>query len=241
MKFTVTRFKQIDSTNAAMKRDLEKLQTGAVYTAEKQSGGYGRNGRTFYSEPGGLYFSVLLSDREPEYLSCLAGLALQRAVLKETGIVSQIKWLNDLYIENRKAAGILCEKVRNENGSSAVILGIGLNIYQKQFDESIAGSAISLSQAKDLPEDLSDRLLRRILSELEQLLDEDRKEGSEKWTDEYNNLLLWKGQSVLAVCGNRAIEGRLEKISEKGHLLLNKQDETIEISGGEVHLFEKSA
>ncbi len=104
---------------------------GTALAAGRQSGGRGRQGRSFVSPEGGLYFSLLLRpDCEPEQcssLTALAALVMAKTLEDDCGIRPGIKWPNDLMLEGKKLCGILTEMKLRE-GRPEVILGVGLNL-----------------------------------------------------------------------------------------------------------------
>lgn len=107
-------------------------------TADRQTGGRGRRGRSWVSEPGNLYASLLLID--PALLPALASLPLAVAVavheavrraMKPGGEALEIKWPNDLLIGRKKTSGILLEGEKLADGRYALVIGIGVNIAFK--------------------------------------------------------------------------------------------------------------
>lgn len=101
--------------------------------AEHQSGGRGRYGRSFHSPKNtGIYMSIILRPHryESDVLYTVAAAVALRRVISKYDSEARIKWVNDIYIKDRKVAGILCEAVSEfESGSmSAVICGIGINL-----------------------------------------------------------------------------------------------------------------
>jgi len=132
------RFDQLDSTNAKAKElAVSGAHHGTVVIAEEQTGGRGRLGRTFFSPKGsGIYLSVILrpdaiglNHENSVLLTTAASVAVARAVKKALDLDLQIKWVNDLYYNDKKVCGILAEGVFDPTrGSiSAVVIGIGLN------------------------------------------------------------------------------------------------------------------
>jgi len=123
------------STNTDLRAlAAEGAPTGTLVVAERQTGGRGRRGRSFASPPGGAYFSLLLRPTLP--LSDVAALtgavavAVARALEAETGLTVGIKWVNDLFLNGKKAVGILSEAVADlESGTPEfVIVGVGINL-----------------------------------------------------------------------------------------------------------------
>jgi len=115
---------------------------GTVIVAERQSAGRGQRGNSWTSPAGeNLTFSVVL---EPEflkanmqfYISKITALALAGAIAS-LGLRSSIKWPNDIYIGDKKTAGILIENDIMGRNMARSIIGIGLNVNQRRFDPSL--------------------------------------------------------------------------------------------------------
>lgn len=108
-----------------------ELPEGAVATADYQTAGRGRLGRSWEAPPGtALLCSVLLRPppgRPLPQLSLVAGLATAEAVEEATGLTAQIKWPNDVMLNRRKVAGVLAEA-----RAGAVVVGIGINVNQRR-------------------------------------------------------------------------------------------------------------
>ncbi|WP_270296487.1 biotin--[acetyl-CoA-carboxylase] ligase [Eggerthella sinensis] len=109
--------KRVDSTNAeARRRALEGAPEGTVIVAEEQTAGKGRPGKSFFSPSAtGLYLSIVLrpslaADRA-QFITCAAAVAGAQAIEQVTGKTALIKWVNDIYCDERKVAGILTEGV----------------------------------------------------------------------------------------------------------------------------------
>ncbi len=137
------------STNNDIKDIIKKSSSPvfSVLTAERQTSGRGRLGRSFLSPEGGLYFSVScpLTGRETNIplLTLLAGLAVNEAVEELTGVKALIKWPNDIYLNNKKLCGILTELV-SYKGLTAVV-GIGINLTETDFPDEIRDIATSFA------------------------------------------------------------------------------------------------
>jgi BirA family biotin operon repressor/biotin-[acetyl-CoA-carboxylase] ligase len=106
-----------------------------LVTAEQQSAGYGTRARPWLSFPGNLYASLALPlPATPALLFCLpllVGYALLLSLQAHYSITAQIKWVNDLLIQGKKIAGVLCERVTlpsQEAHAACVLVGIGLNL-----------------------------------------------------------------------------------------------------------------
>ncbi|MBQ3160810.1 MAG: biotin--[Oscillospiraceae bacterium] len=145
-------FKTIDSTNNFAK---SLAQLGAVHgttvISEVQTQGKGRMGRSFYSPVGmGVYMSVILrpklSVEHSLLITSCAAVAVAEAVEKTTGLDCKIKWVNDIYVGEKKLCGILTEAAINveQGGLDYAIVGIGLNIQNTSFPKNISDIATSL-------------------------------------------------------------------------------------------------
>ena len=199
------------------------FQPGKVLIAEFQSAGRGRLDRKFEVPPRkGLTFSFCIAvEKDFGWISLITGLAVSRAVNKYLGKdLVDVKWPNDLLIENRKLAGILSEKVGN-----GAVVGVGINIFQSQ-DELPIENAISLSMVGEI--DRTD-LIIDILNELgDALSDIDAEKNN------YRSACSTLGKKVkVTLPSGETVEDIAIGISNDGSLLLN----TREISVGDiVHL-----
>ena len=146
------------STNedvAAMAKDGAPEFTCVV--ADHQALGKGRRGKAFFSPAGsGLYLSILTrpgaSMREPVMLTCISALSLCRAAKSTCGVDASIKWVNDILVGEKKAAGILTEAHMDLESSCVeyAVSGIGVNVYRPEegFPPELEGSAAFLADEK---------------------------------------------------------------------------------------------
>lgn len=133
-------FKTIDSTNTYAKKLLEQADNifslnKNVIIAESQTAGRGRLGRKFYSPAQtGVYFSIIYVPDEkitnPAKITAFSAVALKRVIERLYKVNPKIKWINDLYLNGKKIAGILTEGFVNYTSGTidAAIIGIGVNI-----------------------------------------------------------------------------------------------------------------
>ncbi len=145
----IINFSKIDSTSKYIKDNLFQLELGTIVMADYQSNGYGRKNRTWIDKKKeNLTFSFLIKQRvtdKTNLISQLIGVAIINS-LKDLNIEATIKWPNDILITNKKVAGILVEtKILKDE--IYLIIGIGLNINQMQFEQEISSKATSLKVA----------------------------------------------------------------------------------------------
>ncbi|MCL2809010.1 MAG: biotin--[acetyl-CoA-carboxylase] ligase [Treponema sp.] len=205
---------------------------GTVILADFQEEGRGRiKGRQWLCEEGkNLMFTVLLRFKNmeniPQALTLRAGLAVSLAIedflpdLKDT---VKVKWPNDIIINDKKIAGILCEA---DGGN--VHIGIGINVSQKEFPANLSGKAASISLVanKDIPPSDNSRLLEKILN---RLFDEIKNN-----TFDWKYLLekrFYKVNEIVAFIegaadSGRVVKGRLTGIGNDGEILILPDGET---------------
>jgi BirA family transcriptional regulator, biotin operon repressor / biotin---[acetyl-CoA-carboxylase] ligase len=169
-------FQQVDSTNslalaaAAQARHAEPAPEGAVFLAEEQTAGRGRGGHSWHSEPGtGIYCSFLLrpplSPADALWFSLSAGVAVHDAVHETTGLSPDLRWPNDVLLNEKKFAGILTEMSTEGTRVQHAVIGVGINVNQEHFPPELSGLATSLriESGKEWPRlDLVAALVRAV-------------------------------------------------------------------------------
>lgn len=230
----------IGSTNTyARQLAAAGAPAGTVVLAEAQSAGRGRLGRTFSSEPGGLYMSVILRPSENlealMHLTAAAAVAAMRAVEESCGVRADIKWTNDLVIGKRKLCGILTE-LSIDSGTrlvDAVIIGIGINCNQAALAPEIADMATTLAAESGAPIDrniLAANLIHAFFALSETLFSQ-----KENWLRRFRERCITIGQDVKLVRGDEIRYAHAESIGQNGELIVRFADGTTEsIASGEV-------
>ena len=230
---------ETDSTNRVLRQKAEGgAPEGSVIFALHQTAGKGRMGRKFFSPFGsGLYFSILLRPQavaDGLRITAAAGVAVAQAVKDVLGMDLSIKWVNDLYLGNKKVCGILAESAMDgKGGFDYCIFGIGLNVFEPQGWEDnlerIAGAL--LPEARDgVMEPLAAAMLDRFFEWYQNL-------SSPRLMEEYRSRSFLQGKTVTAVRGDERMEGVVQGISDGGELLLQTAEgETLALCSGEVRL-----
>lgn len=234
-------YQLIDSTNNAAKRfALEGAAHGTAVLAEQQSGGKGRRGRSFYSPPGtGLYLTVILKParniQQSMLVTAAAAVAVTRALHRLGGIDSQIKWVNDVYLNGRKICGILAEAVTNlEDGAiEYVVVGIGVNLVSpsKGYPEELR-SKITSVQAETGIRLSRNQLAGEIISQLLELTAQNDGSG---FLEEYRTRSCVLGRAVNIFSPAGESHGTALDITPEGHLVVRLNDGSITtLSSGEI-------
>jgi BirA family biotin operon repressor/biotin-[acetyl-CoA-carboxylase] ligase len=167
-------FEVVDSTmDRAWSSSIAAGNGENLFIAERQSAGRGRRGRTWRSDPGGLFFTVI--EPESESLSAgqysmAAGIALCGLLHEELGLEAGLQWPNDLFVGGKKIGGILIEQLIGDDGPRITLIGIGLNVRNP-----VHGGATSLERLKPrnmpLRRELVLRFLHRLASINSQIID----------------------------------------------------------------------
>ncbi|MCR4844629.1 MAG: biotin--[acetyl-CoA-carboxylase] ligase [Bacteroidales bacterium] len=147
-------YETIDSTNTEALRRLDGIPSGTVLAARSQTAGRGQRGNTWFTEPGkNLTFSVVLKDlglkaSDSIRLNALTSVAVA-SLLEHYGVHPVIKWPNDIYVSGRKICGMLIENTLDGAMLGASVVGIGININQREFPQLANATSLALCTGKD--------------------------------------------------------------------------------------------
>ena len=213
---------------------------GTIVTAEQQTQGRGRLGRTWHSpERTGIYVSIILRptftpDKAPG-LSLMTALALADTLARLCPREVTIKWPNDLLISGRKVAGILTELSAERGKINHVVVGVGINVNQRaeDFPLDLRDSATSIRRVTKRAINRAE-LLREFLYRFEQEYTKYLKSGlkpSRKRLRSYSALL---GHQVRLLSASQELEGKAVDIDSDGALVLEYNGARVRISAGEV-------
>ena len=232
-----------DSTNKRAREYAQSTDTPelpALFVADGQSEGRGRLGRSFFSPKGtGLYMTLLLpspkSGEQFARLTSLSAVAVLEAIECRLGVKTQIKWVNDLYLDGKKVAGILAESFE-ASGIRCVALGVGVNIRTKDFPEFLglkAGSLLESSQRFDVEQrlELAAQISKRIIKALEC-------EDTGEYMKKYREASCVIGKAIKITKNGSEQHGVALDINGDGALsVLLDSGERVELTSGEISLF----
>ncbi len=235
--FSVFKYDITDSTNTRAREyaTAVKPQAPTLFVAEAQSEGRGRMGRSFFSPPGGgLYMSLLLKQPTSRSrfacLTSLCAVAAAEAVFEVFGAEVKIKWVNDLYLNGKKIAGILAESF-NAGDCHYVVIGMGINVCTRVFPEElseIAGSIVPYSVNAEEKEALARFIVKKLLRMLEN-------EDISLYMDEYRRLSCVIGKNIIFTRGGEKGQGKAVDITPQGSLVVELDGgESIELASGEI-------
>jgi BirA family transcriptional regulator, biotin operon repressor / biotin---[acetyl-CoA-carboxylase] ligase len=235
--FIIHHFTSIDSTNDQLKKMAEAPEFTCV-VADRQTAGRGRHGRTWHSAPGdGLYLSVLLcpqgSSSKIPSLSLMAGIAVAEVLIAQDITGVDIKWPNDVLVNDRKVCGILIEGTSSGSNHHRIILGIGVNLNHRSFPQKLGATATSLMIETGRPVDIDQfcaQLLERIAHWYERWM------MSDAIISRFQELSSYaRGRMVIVTLDDEQITGETAGLSETGALRVATGDGRVrQILAGEV-------
>lgn len=234
--FFVKRLSIVDSTNDYVRANAEALWSAAggsegiiAVLADEQTAGRGQRGNSWHSLPGeNMLLTLLVAPRflapERQFLLSQAVALSVRDAMSEYGIEAQLKWPNDIYVGDKKLAGILVELDYEADYISQAIIGIGLNVNQTKFPplerrpvsmKVLRGRDFSvMSVVEVLLRSFSQRY--SMISNSEALL-----------SDEYKRSLIGWGHELKYSDAVGSFIARIEDVEADGHLLLRRNDEML--------------
>lgn len=232
---------EVDSTNGiAKKLAMEGAPHGTTVIADRQTAGRGRRGRNFDSPSGsGIYLSMILrtglSASDSVLITTGAAVAVARAVRQVTGTEVSIKWVNDLFFQEKKICGILSEGIADleSGGMEAVIVGIGINVRRdpEEFPEEIRDIAGALYNREE-PGVTRNQLAAAVI---EQVLDVAKGLEERAFLQEYRQRSFLLGKEILVLRQNGQEPSLALDIDDQGGLIIQRQDGSREIlHSGEV-------
>ncbi len=215
----------VDSTNNYAKKNIADISLPALITAEKQTAGRGRQGKSFYSpDKTGIYMTLVFDAPDScDLLTAAAAVAICTE-LEALGAKPQIKWVNDVYLDELKICGILAECFIYE-GKKYIALGIGINVTTDYFPADIpnAGS-LNISCDKDL---LANNIANRFLNPTD----------SKYILNEYEKRLFVIGKTVTYTKNGTEYTAKVKGINSLCNLLVIRTDGCEDIlSSGEISI-----
>jgi len=237
-------FPELKSTNIIAKEKAlhraEGINEGTLIIAERQSAGKGRLGRKWFSPLGGIWLSVILYPQLPPFyiprITLMTVVAAVKAIKMCTQIELQIKWPNDILINEKKVCGILTEMSAELDIINWVVVGIGINanIDLRDFPEDIQENTISLKEASG-KEISRVKLAQTFLQEFEKYYDKLKRKEFSSILREWKLYSHTLGRKIRVDMGERIITGEAVDINEEGALVLKKEDgELIKIISGTI-------
>lgn len=232
----IVALKEIDSTNNEAKRLIAKgSDKTTLIIAECQTAGRGRLGRSFYSpSQTGIYMTLIINTDEDisdaVSITSAAAVSVVCAIQSLTDKKPKIKWVNDIYLEDKKICGILTEAVSDfETGSvQSIIVGIGININTSIFPDEITEVATSLGSLGITRNRLVAEITNNLLGFAENLSDK-------SYLDVYRKHSMVLGKEINYYKNKEKFSGTAIAIDDKGGLVIRNDNGTESIlNSGEI-------
>ena len=218
---------EVDSTNNYLKQLASGgAPDGTAVLSLKQTAGRGRRGRSFLSEPGGLYLSFLLRPQEHAeallHLTALAGLCVCNAVAHVTGMEPGIKWPNDPVLNGKKLCGILTElSVSLETQEPEyVVIGIGVNCNQTSFPDLPMATSLRIEMGKPVD---TNAVAAALLLELSRMREEFLTKKAE-WVQAFSEKCITVGKDIQILRAGQVQQARATGIGPDAELLVQYPD-----------------
>lgn len=227
-------FDTVTSTNTLALNQLSTVATnGSTLIALEQTQGRGRRGKHFSSlKDSGIYMSIILdnpvSSDKTHFITAAAAVAICDAIFIETGIECKVKWVNDIFINNKKVCGILTEGITNfETGNvEKLVVGIGINICNDKIPIELKNIAIGLDSIANKPVDKNSLIAKIIKNTMDICVEMSKSNFSFMKT--YQSLSLLDGKAVTVhETSGKQYTAIAKHITSEGEL-------SIELSNGEI-------
>lgn len=230
----------IDSTNQYLLERIGELKSGDACVAEYQQAGRGRRGRKWFSPFGAnLYLSMYWRlEQGPAAaigLSLVIGIVMAE-VLQGLGAEKvRVKWPNDLYLDDRKLAGILVELTGKTGDAAQIVIGAGINLTMRNVSSEVVNQGWVNLQEAGIHIDRN-ALAVNLIAELRKALQTFEQEGLSPWLSRWKALDNFIDRPVKLIIGDREIFGISRGIDTQGALLLEQDGVIKPWMGGEISL-----
>lgn len=230
----------IDSTNQYLLEKMDTLRSGDACVAEYQQAGRGRRGRQWFSPFGSnLYLSMYWRlDQGPMAamgLSLVIGIVIAE-VLRSLGADEvRVKWPNDLYLNDRKLAGILVELTGKTGDAAQLVIGAGINLAMRTPDTAIVNQGWINLQEAGVNVDRN-TLTARLINTMRESLPIFEREGLAPFIQRWSELDNFINRPVKLLIGDKEIPGIARGIDQQGGLILEQDGVKKSWVGGEISL-----
>ena len=229
MERKIIHFDKLNSTNAYGLEHFKELSHGDVITTDIQLKGRGRFDRVWSGEfSDDIYMSIIIKPDNSDFpfpnLTQYLSVVTNRILNRDYGIISNIKWPNDILFEGKKLAGILSEGKIIDNKLSGVVLGIGINVNREVFED--LPNAISLKNiiGKTLDKKV---LINKILEEFFDGYVEFASKGFLSIMEEYKMMCRFNGGKLKLTASFNDGEYVFEEINSDGTISVRDERNNI--------------
>ncbi|NYS32161.1 bifunctional biotin--[acetyl-CoA-carboxylase] ligase/biotin operon repressor BirA [Pantoea sp. WMus005] len=230
----------IDSTNQYLLERMNDMQSGAACIAEYQQAGRGRRGRQWFSPFGAnlymsMYWRLEQGPAAAMGLSLVIGIIMAETLRSLGADDVRVKWPNDIYLNDRKLAGILVELTGKTGDAAQIVIGAGINLAMRAADASqINQGWINLQEAGVTVN--RNELAAHLINSLREALPLFEQEGLTPFIARWAALDNFINRPVKLLIGEREVHGIARGVDSQGGLLLEQDGEIKAWVGGEISL-----
>lgn len=218
-------FDELPSTNEYIKNQRDNGEN-VIVIAKRQTGGRGTKGRSFSSEIGGVYLSRLTFYHDfsaKRAFEIMAGAATAVCkTLKAFGVTPQIKWPNDIFVNDKKICGILIENTFSGENIHSSIVGIGVNVSNPLPEEL---REIATTLCKQTGKTIAvEKVTKHLLAELKKSCD----------MKKYLSFVAYMGRAVTLIIGEKSVSAKLLFVDKEGGLNVEIDGKPQRFTAGEI-------
>ena len=220
-----------DSTNTRAIELAKSVKGNILVTAEGQTSGKGRQGKSFYSPAGsGVYFSIVIRPdgrlSDVVFVTSAVAVAVAKTIEEMTDLDPKIKWVNDIYVSGKKVCGILVQSIVKNGKVDGLCIGIGVNISTTDFPDDVGTRAGSLGEEID-----RNIFVAKVTEKMIAFADDidDR-----TYLDYYRKKSCVIGKEIKYYENNIEHFAKAIEIDDNANLIVSENGETKNLSSGEI-------
>ncbi|MCZ4059596.1 bifunctional biotin--[acetyl-CoA-carboxylase] ligase/biotin operon repressor BirA [Pantoea sp. LMR881] len=230
----------IDSTNQYLLDRMNELSSGDACIAEYQQAGRGRRGRQWFSPFGAnlymsMYWRLEQGPAAAMGLSLVIGIVMAETLQSLGAEKVRVKWPNDLYLNDRKLAGILVELTGKTGDAAQIVMGAGINLAMRSAEAAQINQGWINLQEADVEIDRNE-LAARLINSLRTALPVFERDGLKPFIERWAALDNFMNRPVKLLIGDREIHGIARGVDDRGGLMLEQDGEIKSWVGGEISL-----
>lgn len=228
--FCVNCLQTVDSTNTYAKKMANQFHKELlIVAAQNQTMGRGRLGRSFFSSENGIYFSMLIKVpnlyQSVPFITTAAAVSVCKVIREISGKDARIKWVNDIYLGNKKICGILSE-IADDNHA---VVGVGINFYNAPFPCELETIAASLFEEESPVS--KNYVIAEIANEFIKLIHALPKTS---FLEDYRKLSMVIGKDITYYENGEGVDGKALDIDPSGGLIVLTGSEKVTLNTGEI-------
>jgi len=236
----IIQLSETSSTNEYAVSILSNIKhiEGTIVVTDFQKKGKGQGKNVWISERGeNLLLSIILSPKSLEiekqfFLSIAISLGILKTIKSYTNSDCKIKWPNDLYINNKKVCGILIQNSLGGNEIKSSIIGIGLNVNQKDFGNLTNATSLKMETGNNI---YREEILKILISNLNFYYNILMKGNYEKLKTAYEDNLYQKGIfAEYKLASGKLFKGKINGIKATGQLIMDVEEKELHFNNKEI-------